>query len=158
MSSFFKTILTCLLVIGLTSCQSTTNESESKTSEPQRTESKIKGPVVPSNPENLLEGRWENIANDKEFIIFTATNMIRRFGSDDFKKDVITNDPFSFYEKCQGPCQIQVSDTSDTQSDCFSVNESGEFICYKVVKLTAAEFEFTKLDGSESIYKYKRIQ
>jgi len=157
MSSFFKTILSCLLFIGLASCQSTTDESKNETSSP-RVESKIQGPIVPKNPANLIEGRWENIATDKEFIIFTTTNMIKRFGSDDFKKDVITNDPFNIYEKCQGPCQIQVSNSEGANFDCFSVNENGEFICYKIVKLDATEFEFTLLDGTGPSFKYKRIQ
>jgi len=155
MPFYFKSLLSFLLFIGLASCQSSTNENK-PSNKPPTIETPKEG--VPSNPENLIEGRWENLFSDKEFIIFTATNMIRRFGSEDFKKDVITNEAYSVEKNCQGACQIQMPNPNDTQYDCISVIENEQYVCYLIIKLDEKELEIATPGGKGSSFKYKRIQ
>ena len=113
---------------------------------------------TPENPLDLLEGRWENIASDKEFIIFDEGKMISRFAGPTIKEDKISNVHFNYYEKCHAPCQAHSIDPDVSKFKCFTVKEDGVYKCYKITKLDEAELEFTLTDGSGPRFAYKRLQ
>lgn len=154
MSSFLKLLFFSIAILCLGSCQSDTNSANSANSAATDTTPDKSGP---KDPTHLLEGRWENVASDKEFIIFDKGRMISRFAGPTIQEDKITSILYNFYEKCHAPCQTQSTDPDISKFQCFTVKD-GIYKCYKITKLDAAELHFTLTDGTGPKYEYKRLQ
>ena len=151
MSSCFRFILFSTILFFMASCQSDGNNAATTTT------TKNEKPT-PKDPTNLLEGRWENIATDKEFIIFKGGKMIRRFAGATPQEDKISNEHFNYYEKCHAPCQSQSNEPDVSQFKCFTLKEEGNYNCYKITKLDGEALEFTLMDGTGPRFAYKRLQ
>lgn len=156
MSTFIKIIFFSFLIISLTNCQSETN-TDKQTSTPTNEEQSVET-NVPKTPAQLLQGRWVNVASESEFLIFNGTNMVRRFAGATPQEDKLTNKPFSFFEKCHPPCQIQSTEPDVSKFKCFTLKEDGAYNCYKVTILDEETLEYTLMDGTGPTYGYKKVK
>ena len=155
MSTLFKIFLFSFLIFSLANCQSEKKTSEETTPTTTTTNEK---PSKEATPTQLLQGRWENISSDKEFLIIKDQKMIRRFAGATVKDDIITNTPFEFFEKCHSPCQIQSTDPDVSKFKCFTLKEEGSYNCYKVIRLDEDELHYSLMDGTGPHYSYKRVK